>query len=174
MVEVEVGTRSPKAPLGASGRPSWLPLALWIATLQLVSGVIARVSMPELDGWYQDLQRSPLNPPGWSFGVAWTALYVLIAVVGWRIWVRRGQPGVVTTLRLYVTQLLLNWGWSGVFFTAQLVWTAFIWLLAMVAIVATITIRLRSADRPSAVMFAPYLAWLAFASYLNGYIAFHN
>ena len=30
--------------------------------------------------WYDSLVKSPLNPPGWVFGLAWTILYILMAV----------------------------------------------------------------------------------------------
>jgi benzodiazapine receptor len=156
------------------GMKAWLPMGIWIVVLQVIGAAIGVSSMPSVDGWYQDLHRSPMNPPEWAFGLAWTVLYVLIAAVGWRLWLKRDDAGMLTNLRLYVAQLMMNWTWSFIFFTAQLVWPAFIWLLVMVAIVGTMTVRLATTDRTSAWLLAPYLTWIAFASYLNGHIALNN
>jgi benzodiazapine receptor len=37
--------------------------------------------------WYEALQKPWFNPPNWLFGPAWTVLYILIAIAGWRTWV---------------------------------------------------------------------------------------
>src|SRR6478752_4869583 len=36
--------------------------------------------------WYASLTKPPFNPPNWVFGPAWTILYILIAIAGWKIW----------------------------------------------------------------------------------------
>lgn len=63
-------------------------------------------------------------------------------------------------MKLWWTQLGLNFLWTPIFFTAHQVG------LALVVILATAW-RL---DRVSAWLFMPYAAWVAFASVLNGSI----
>ena len=36
--------------------------------------------------WYNRLDKSPLTPPNYVFPVVWTALYSLMAIGGWRVW----------------------------------------------------------------------------------------
>ncbi|MEP7174110.1 MAG: TspO/MBR family protein, partial [Aestuariivirga sp.] len=66
--------------------------------------------------WYAQLVKPTFNPPSWLFAPVWTALYILIAIAGWRTWQRNraGWP-----MKLWWAQLLLNFLWSPVFFSAH-------------------------------------------------------
>jgi translocator protein len=117
--------------------------------------------------WYAGLARPAFDPPGWIFGPVWTALYVLIAVAGWRVWQRDrgGWP-----MRLWWAQLVLNFLWSPIFFAAhQLGLALAVILLLLAAILAFIATAWRQ-DRVAAWLFVPYAAWVAFASVLNASI----
>ena len=69
---------------------SRLPLVLFL--LLVVGGGLVIGYLTSPDDWYARLDKPPFNPPGWLFGPVWTALYVLIAVAGWRVW-RRDVSG---------------------------------------------------------------------------------
>ena len=117
--------------------------------------------------WYAGLDKPSFNPPGWVFAPVWTVLYVLIAVAGWRTFERdrRGWP-----MRLWWAQLALNFLWSPVFFAAHRIGLALaIVLLMLAAILPFIGMAWRQ-DRVAAWLFAPYAAWVGFASVLNGAI----
>jgi tryptophan-rich sensory protein len=66
--------------------------------------------------WYAHLQKPAFNPPNWIFAPAWTVLYVLIAIAGWRAW-QRGPRALPMTL--WWVQLALNFLWSPTFFAAH-------------------------------------------------------
>ena len=115
--------------------------------------------------WYAGLDKPSFNPPGWVFAPVWTVLYMLIAVAGWRTFERdrRGWP-----MRLWWAQLALNFLWSPVFFAAHRIGLALaIVLLMLAAILPFIGMAWRQ-DRVAAWLFAPYAAWVGFASVLNG------
>jgi benzodiazapine receptor len=117
--------------------------------------------------WYAGLAKPSFNPSAWVFAPVWTVLYVLIAVAGWRTFERdrTGWP-----MKLWWAQLLLNFLWSPVFFAAHRIGLALlVILLLLVAILAFIAASWRQ-DRLAAWLFAPYGAWVAFASVLNGAI----
>ena len=117
--------------------------------------------------WYAQLTKPAFNPPGWIFGPVWTVLYMLVAVAGWRAFERhrRGWP-----MRLWWTQLAINFLWSPVFFAAHRIGLALgVVLLLFAAILAFIAAAWRQ-DRVAAWLFVPYGAWVAFASALNGAI----
>jgi len=92
-------------------------------------------------------------------------LYLTIAVAGWLIW--RARRNRVTALALWGVQLALNAAWSFLFFGLQRQGLALLEIgVLLVFIVATAIVFFRV--RPLAgALFAPYAAWVAFASYLN-------
>lgn len=136
--------------------------------LVLVLGGGLLIGMVTAPGaWYAALDKPSFNPPGWVFGPAWTLLYILIAIAGWRLW-RQGIRGL--PMALWWAQLALNFLWSPLFFSAHRVDLAFlVVVLLLITIIAFILVTWRQ-DRPAALLFLPYAAWVAFATLLNGAI----
>lgn len=121
--------------------------------------------------WYASLVKPSFNPPSWVFGPAWSLLYVLIAIAGWRIW-RREPHGAA--MKLWVAQLVLNFLWSPVFFGAQRIAGALaIIVLLLIAIMAFMAAA-RRVDRVAFWLFVPYALWVAFATSLNASILLLN
>jgi len=121
--------------------------------------------------WYAELAKPSFNPPNWLFGPVWTALYVLIAIAGWRTW-RTARNG--RAMKLWWAQMALNFLWSPVFFGAQQITPAAVVIFLMLAtVLAFIAVTWRS-DRVSAALFVPYALWVAFAAVLNTSIAALN
>lgn len=121
--------------------------------------------------WYASLSKPPFNPPNWIFGPAWTMLYVLIAMAGWRTWESERNS---SRMKLWWVQLGLNFLWSPTFFVMQQVWIASAIILVLLAIILVFIWRSWTVDRVSALVFVPYAAWVAFASTLNLSIAILN
>lgn len=150
-----------------------LPLAVFLALAFAVSWIGSAITLPKIPSWYASLAKPPFNPPPWVFGPVWTALYVLMSVAAWRVWMS-SRPGRNRALGWYFAQLALNALWSPVFFGMQQPRLAFGVIVALlVAIVFTI-LRFWALDRVAAWLLAPYLAWVAFATLLNGSIAVLN
>ena len=133
----------------------------------VLGGGLALGAITVTGGWYEGLEKPPFNPPSWVFGPAWTVLYVLIAIAGWRSFERepRGCP-----MAIWTAQLALNFLWTPIYFSAH--WIGFA-LAVILALLATILAFIRVSwpvDRLAATLFIPYAAWVAFASILNGWI----
>jgi len=121
--------------------------------------------------WYQALEKPWFNPPNWVFGPAWTTLYILIAIAGWRTYERKPAGNA---MQLWWAQLVLNFAWSPVFFTLQSPLMALaISVLMWAAILAFIALTWNR-DRVSALLFVPYAAWVTFATVLNASIWWLN
>lgn len=121
--------------------------------------------------WYAALEKPPFNPPSWVFGPAWTTLYVLIAVAGWRI--LQADAGSLP-MKLWWAQLALNFAWSPAFFSLQQIGLALIIILALFATILAFIATAWRRDKLAAWLFVPYAAWVAFASLLNGAILVLN
>ncbi len=123
-----------------------------------------------LKEWYPYLVKSPATPPAIVFPIAWSILYVLIGVSAGTMLAK----GDMSVLRLWLLQLLLNFLWSVCFFALR---SPFMGLLVILALdVAVFAYIIYTAGRRSvaAWLFVPYMLWLIFATYLNGYIYINN
>ena len=128
----------------------------------------------EIGQWYTSLEKSPLNPPEQVFGPVWTTLYVLMALSAYRLWNRRESPERNRALALWIAQLVLNAAWSPLFFGTKRPDIAMADLLAlMIALILFVRTTSR-VDKGAAWMFAPYVAWVAFAGILNAEILRRN
>lgn len=140
-------------------------LLLFVVGVLAAGLVIGGLTAP--DGWYAALAKPWFNPPNWIFAPAWTVLYVLIGIAGWRVWRLPERGGA---LGVWIVQLALNFSWTPVFFRLHQIGAALAVVLALlVAILAFIALAWRR-DRTAALLFVPYAAWVAFASTLNGAI----
>jgi tryptophan-rich sensory protein len=126
-------------------------------------GIVIGISNPP-GAWYAALNKPPFNPPNWIFAPAWTLLYILIAIAGWRTWLR-DRSG--TAMKAWFVQMVLNFAWSPLFFGAHQMTLALSVITTLAIAVAAFIALTRREDRISAYLFAPYLAWVLFATLLN-------
>ena len=139
--------------------------------LVTVGGGLAIGFVTRPGAWYAGLVKPSFNPPNWIFGPAWTVLYVLIAVAGWRVFER--EPGSAA-MAVWAVALALNFLWSPVFFGAHRPGVALVVVAAMLAtIIAFIAMTWRR-ERLAALLFVPYAAWTAFAALLNAAVWWLN
>ena len=133
--------------------------------LALIIGSLASSNTAN-DVWYQALIKSPLNPPGYVFGIVWPILYLLMSISAFRTFNE--------TKNLFLIQLLFNALWSWLFFAFQMPLVALlnIWLLIYLNI--KINLKMYYIDKLSGLLFIPYVLWLFFASYLNLFIVLNN
>lgn len=124
--------------------------------------------------WYPALNRSALTPPGYVFGLAWTVLYLMMAVAVWRVW--RAQAGRWWTVaqRLWLAQLAIGFSWNIVFFGLRHIeFGMAVIFLTLLAILAT-TRQFFRHDRLAGWLMLPLCFWLGFANYLQFYILLNN
>jgi benzodiazapine receptor len=127
--------------------------------------------------WYKSLNQSPLTPPSLVFPIAWTILYALIITsAGVFFSTASSIRGALRSdgFFYYCAAWVLNLSWSQIFFRFQRPDLSFAVILGMLAF---ITLNIRAfypVSRVAAYLLVPYLVWVSFATYLNGYIVFMN
>ena len=144
-----------------------------IAVLPIVVVAVSAslVTQPQIPDWYASLQKPSFTPPNWAFPVAWTTLYAMMAYALWRILsLPKGLPGRNAAIATFFVQLFLNGLWSFAFFGAQSPIAGLAVISGLiVAILATI-VSFWKIDRTAALLLVPYLAWVTYATVLNGTI----
>lgn len=138
--------------------------------LPLVVGVLGSVAtMDSVRTWYPTLVRPPFAPPSWVFGPVWTTLYLMMGLASWLVWRQGGaRPEVRSALAYYGVQLLLNLAWSWLFFVLKQPFLALLDIVALLVLVAVTALRFAAISRGGAMLMVPYLAWVLFATVLNG------
>lgn len=150
-------------------RMVYLRYALFTVPLVLLLGIVSgRLSGSGYGNpWFAALVKPAAMPPGWLFPLAWTLLYVLLGLALALILHARGARGRPLAVGLFVVHLLLNYGWSPLFFALHEVRAALILLVAMLVTAAAATMLFARIRKAAALLMLPYLAWLLFALWLN-------
>jgi len=124
--------------------------------------------------WYRRLDKPAWQPPKQAFAPVWTSLYGLIATSGARIFRARPSKERTRALWLWGAQMVLNGGWSAIFFGARKPRAALAEQVLLLAAIGGYMHQARHVDRQATWMFAPYLAWTMFATALNASIVARN
>ena len=72
----------------SGSRSSLMALVVWVGICVLVGLLSGLMTRTEISGWYASLKKPSFNPPNWVFGPVWTALYILMGVAAWMIWMQ--------------------------------------------------------------------------------------
>lgn len=153
---------------------NYISLPILIVALIVIGGIIGSLTKPEISIWYSALNRSTLTPPNYVFPIAWTILYGIIGICGWLIWREPSFRKLSVIKTLYLTQLILNWSWTPLFFGFHLTGLSLVVLGLMdILVFAVIWLSYPKIISVSLLML-PYLLWITFATYLNFYILGYN
>ncbi len=158
------GMAGPAAARG--GRPGLGPALIVMAAVLAAGLAVGAGFVP--GAWYAGLAKPWFTPAPWVFGPVWAVLYLLIGWAGARALRRPGLRG------LWLVQMAVNLIWSPVFFGLQwpaggLAVIAVLWLAVLAFIV-----RAWTRDRPAAIAFLPYLAWVTLAGAVNAGVVWLN
>ncbi len=150
-----------------------LSILVWVLVCFVVGGVGSYFQSDAIREWYPHLNNSPLTPPAWVFPVAWSILYLLMGISVGLLW---GLRSIYSTIlyMLFAMQLVLNFLWSIFFFYFRSPLLGLIDLVMLDIFVLLYFVGAYVVKRASALLVIPYLLWLAFATYLNMYIAIYN
>ncbi|MEI8011618.1 MAG: TspO/MBR family protein [Candidatus Omnitrophota bacterium] len=117
--------------------------------------------------WYSTIRKPAWNPPDKVFAPVWTILYLMMAVAGWMAWERLPGNILCLPMMLFVVQLILNAGWSALFFGLRKPGWAFMELMLLwVSILLTMT-SFWNIYWLAGLLFLPYFLWVSFAGVLN-------
>src|ERR1700749_4530396 len=149
-----------------------------LATTALAVGVAAgagSIASPRnVSSWYSRVRKPAYQPPGPVFPVVWTTLYGDIAASSAVAIDRFRTTGRPQEARRYGAalgiNLLLNAGWSWLFFRYHKLGAAVLGAAALTASSADLVRRAAQADPRAGLALTPYPLWCAFATVLATHV----
>jgi translocator protein len=141
-------------------------LVAWLLVAYLAAAIGSAASLGAPD-FYRELVRPAWAPPAWLFGPVWTALYGLIGVAAWLVWLRRGLRDAPGLWVLFFVQLAANALWTWLFFAWQLGAAAFVEIVVLWLLILATVVAFWRVSALAGVLLVPYLLWVGFAAALT-------
>lgn len=145
----------------------------WVISFQFIGFLIGQMTKNNIDTWYVHLIKSPLNPPQLVFPIAWSILYVMIALSGYCLFESKEKDNALAKI-FYIIQIIMNWTWTPIFFGLHQIKLSFIWIIFVGIFTLLTIIASFKKNICASILLMPYFIWVIFASYLNYYIFVHN
>ena len=135
-----------------------------------VGGLAAFLTRGNMDV-FDTVTKPPLTPPAIDFPVVWSILYVLMGIGAARVYLKNPNSSAISVFGI---NLFFNFFWSIIFFNMRAFCFAFVWLLALLAVVIAMTVKFYREDKVAGLLQIPYCIWLLIAGYLNLFICLAN
>ena len=145
----------------------WMSWIVFVAICFGAAAVGGRVTGSSVKIWYPGLLKPAGTPPSWVFGPVWSVLYLLMATAAWLVWQQRYFHEVWLPLGLFFGQLILNAGWSLIFFGLQKPGLALVEILTLLLAIVLTALSFSEYSRFAFWLMTPYLGWVGYATYLN-------
>lgn len=149
-------------------------LAATTLAVAAAAGIGSVASKPRETQWYSLLRKPGYVPPNGVFPVAWTTLYADIAVSSATAVDRLRAAGRHEEARTYIValaaNLILNAGWTWVFFKYHKLGLSAVGAVVLAASSADLARRTAAADRRAGAALLPYPLWCAFATAMSSHI----
>lgn len=132
------------------------------------AGVLSGFLSGDIASVYKELKLPPLSPPGWVFPVMWGILYALMGIAAYLVYAARATADEKKwAFTLFCAQLAVNISWSVVFFRFRRYLSAAFLVAGLCILIVWTMVRFYKISRAAALLLAPYLAWVLFATYIN-------
>ena len=121
--------------------------------------------------WYESIKPG-ITPPNAAFPIAWTILFILIAISLYFAWINSKRDQKKTIAIVFGINFILNILWSILFFGMRNPKAAFIEIIFLwISILSMILVSWKT-SRKASLLLLPYLLWVSFAAILNFLMAF--
>lgn len=122
--------------------------------------------------WYQNLDKAPWTPPGWTFGAAWTIIMICFSFYMATTWINTIHKNHL--ILLFTIQWFLNVAWNPVFFYYHFSLAGLAIILSLTVLIGYLMISNLPVMKLKTLWIIPYFVWLLVATSLNGYIVIRN
>lgn len=126
-----------------------------------------------IETWYPYLNKPSLTPPNIVFPIAWSIIYLCIGISVGLIYLSNSFQRK-KLIELFSIQLFFNFAWSFLFFYLRNPLLGFIDIILLDIFVTMYAVKSYPENKASSILFWPYMTWIYYATYLNGYILLYN
>lgn len=154
-----------------------LPSLLFAIGLCQLAGIVGSIPTGHaIRTWYTVLVKPAQTPPGWIFAPVWTILYTLMGISLFIIWKTRTKhtQQKTETLMVFYTHLAVNALWSLAFFGLRSPLAGLVTTIILLILVSIVLWQFYRLNRFAGIILVPYIVWVSFATFLNGYIWWLN
>ncbi len=146
----------------------WWKLIVAVIMCLMVGYIGSLATYPAIPTWFATLNKPIFSPPNWLFAPVWTALYILMGISLYLVWVKGTKiKRNKEAINLFLIQLGLNFLWSFIFFGFRNPSLAFLEIIALWILLLMTILRFWKISKIAAYLLMPYIAWISFASILN-------
>lgn len=150
-------------------------ILICVVTCLGVGFLSGQITKSAITVWYPMIEKPFFNPPNWVFAPVWTMLFAMMGVSVALVWNKINDNALVkTALKYFAIQLVLNSLWSILFFGLHNPGLAFIEIILLWLMIYETFNQFKKIDQLASRLLIPYLAWVGFATILNGCIWFLN
>lgn len=154
---------------GLHRRRGLTSLALFVSFLLLLGASVGIWVGP--GAWYLALDKPAASLSPRQFSAIALVGYIIIGVVGWRLW---WGPRQMIARIVWVIQVVLSLAWPITFFGAHQTWFAFAILFVLWAMLGALLVLISSRDMRLTGAFLLLMAWVGYCAGLVLYIAVRN
>ncbi len=144
-----------------------ISLIAFILLCFLAAAVGSFFTQSSLKSWYLTIKKPSWNPSNKVFAPVWTILFLMMAIAAWMIWMRQPHGLFTQAMIFFLIQLLLNIGWSAVFFGLRRPGLAFLEIILLWIFIALTLSSFWNIYWLAGALLLPYLLWVSFAAVLN-------
>ena len=151
----------------------WQKLAISIIICFIPAIIGSLFMIGGLGSWYDSLTKPWFTPPNWVFAPVWTALYLLMGLSLYYVWIKKTKDKEFAYVA-FAFQLSLNAIWIPVFFTLHDISLALVVIIYLWIALAITIIWFYKISKRASYLLIPYQIWITIALLLNYYIMVYS
>ncbi|TSC84812.1 MAG: translocator protein [Parcubacteria group bacterium Gr01-1014_13] len=146
-----------------SFKPNHIVIPLITVATISVGSLVTSAGM----NWYKTLNLPAFTPSGSFIGTVWTILFILATISALIAWNKAWGKRKTAIGAAFVLNILLNVGWSSLFFGLHFIGPAIYEAALLGLSVLLLIILIWRVSKPASWLLVPYLAWVLFATFLT-------
>ena len=147
-----------------------------VVTCLCVGYFASIITKPNIEAWYQYIEKPFFTPPNWLFAPVWTLLYCMMGVAAGLVWdkIDNNREIIKKALIVFGVQLALNAAWSFIFFGLHNPLLGLLEIIVLLLMIYETYTQFTKINKIAGYLLIPYLIWVSYATVLTASIWWLN